>query len=111
MSFMAATYNVLATFYLGRGDYSAVPADLLDPERHVPALVRHVAGLDADLLCLQEVEADVFEALQAGLGPAGYAGLCEFKGRGKPDGCATFFRTGVFALRRAVRLEYRDDEK
>jgi mRNA deadenylase 3'-5' endonuclease subunit Ccr4 len=111
MTFTAATYNVLATAYLGRGDYSAVPPGLLDPGRRTTALVRHIAGLGVDVLCLQEVEADVFDALRAGLEPLGYAGRCEFKGRGKPDGCATFFRTGVFALRQAVRLEYRDDEK
>jgi mRNA deadenylase 3'-5' endonuclease subunit Ccr4 len=111
MAFTAATYNMLATAYLGRGDYSAVPAELLDPDNRVPALVRHVAGLDADLLGLQEVEADVLAALRAGLEPLGYESLCEFKGRGKPDGCATFFRTTTFDLRKALRLEYRDDEK
>jgi mRNA deadenylase 3'-5' endonuclease subunit Ccr4 len=111
MSFAVATYNVLATAYLGKGDYSAVPPDLLDPDWRTPALVRHVASLDTDIVCLQEVEADVFAALQDGLGPLGYVGLCECKDRGKPDGCATFFRTGVFALRKALRLEYRDNEK
>jgi hypothetical protein len=32
MSFKAATYNVLATAYLDKGDYSGVPVELLDPE-------------------------------------------------------------------------------
>jgi len=36
---------VLGTAYLGRVDYSSVSPDLLDPERRIPALVRHVAGL------------------------------------------------------------------
>jgi mRNA deadenylase 3'-5' endonuclease subunit Ccr4 len=111
MTFRAVTYNALATAYLGKGDYSAVPPDLLDPERRTQALVRHVAGLDPDLLCLQEVEADVFGALQAALGPLGYEGHYEWKGRGKPDGCATFFRTAAFTLRKAARLEYQDREK
>jgi endonuclease/exonuclease/phosphatase family metal-dependent hydrolase len=73
-------------------------------------LVRHVVGLDADIVCLQEVEADVFASLQAGLQPLGYCGLCEFKGRSKPDGCTTFFRTDMFILEKVVRLEYRDNE-
>jgi mRNA deadenylase 3'-5' endonuclease subunit Ccr4 len=111
MPFTAATYNVLATAYLGRGDYSAVPPELLDPERRVPALVRHVAGLDADILCLQEVEADTYDALRTVLEPLGYASRIEFKGRGKPDGCAAFFRTSLFSLESAARLEYRDDEQ
>jgi mRNA deadenylase 3'-5' endonuclease subunit Ccr4 len=110
MSFHIVTWNVLATAYLGRGDYYSVPPEVLDPDWRIPALVRHAADLDADVLCLQEVEADVFAALQTGLEPEGYACLCEFKGRGKPDACATFFRTGTFALRQAVRVEYHDDE-
>jgi mRNA deadenylase 3'-5' endonuclease subunit Ccr4 len=110
MAFEVATYNVLATAYLGRGDYSAVPPGLLDPEWRVPALVRHVAALGADVLCLQEVEADAFAALREGLGPLGYSGLMEFKGRGKPDGCATFYREGRFTPRRSARLSYQDDE-
>jgi mRNA deadenylase 3'-5' endonuclease subunit Ccr4 len=111
MAFEVVTYNVLATAYLGRGDYSAVPPELLDPDRRVPALVRHVAGLDSDVLCLQEVEADVFGALREGLEPLGYAGVYEWKSGGKPDGCATFYRTTVFAFEKSVRLEYRDEEK
>jgi hypothetical protein len=35
ITFTAAIYNVLATAYLGRGDYSAAPPDLLDPKRQV----------------------------------------------------------------------------
>jgi mRNA deadenylase 3'-5' endonuclease subunit Ccr4 len=111
MSFKVATYNVLATAHLGKGDYSAVQPELLDPAQRVPAVVRHVAGLGADILCLQEVEAEVFVALQAGLSPLGYAGHLDLKGRGKPDGCATLFRTGLFALCKAQRLEYLDREK
>src|SRR6476646_2981540 len=108
MAFTVATYNVLATAYLGRGDYSAVPPALLDPRWRVPALVRHVAGLNADVVCLQEVESPAFASLQEGLSALGYDGVHERKA-GKPDGCATFSRTNRFALRKAVRLEYRDD--
>jgi mRNA deadenylase 3'-5' endonuclease subunit Ccr4 len=111
MSFTVATYNVLATAHLGRGDYGAVPPALLDPARRVPALVRHVASLNTDLLCLQEIEPDVFAALRDGLGPLSYHGRYERKGRGKPDGCATFHRTALFALRHAARLEYHDEER
>jgi mRNA deadenylase 3'-5' endonuclease subunit Ccr4 len=111
MAFEVVTWNVLATAYLGRGDYSLVRAELLEPDRRTAALLRGVIALDADVCCLQEVEADVFGALRTGLESRGYSGLCEFKGQGKPDGCATFFRTGSFSLRKAARLEYHDDEK
>jgi mRNA deadenylase 3'-5' endonuclease subunit Ccr4 len=110
MSFEIVTYNVLATAYLDRGDYSAVPPELLYPDWRIPVLVKHISDLDADLLCLQEVEADVFGALDSGLSPHGYEGRYEPKGHGKPDGCAVFWRTSAFALRAARRLEYHDCE-
>lgn len=110
MPFEIVTYNVLATAYLGRGDYSTVAPGVLDPNNRIPALARHVAGFDADVVCMQEVEADAFAALREALEPLGYAGLHEFKGRNKPDGCATFYRTGRFTLSKAARLEYLDDE-
>src|SRR4051794_3573434 len=110
MAFTVATYNVLATAYLDRGTYQS-PPELLRPERRVPALARHVESLGADLLCLQEVEADVFAALASRLSPAGYPGHYEPKGRGKPDGCATFFRQSAFSPRHSHRLEYADREQ
>jgi nocturnin len=110
MPFTVATYNVLASAYITPEWYAGVPAHLLDPAWRVPAVARHVAALDADLVCLQEVEPDVFAAVVLHLEPLGYAGLYEQKGRGRPDGCATFFRTAAFALRRTQRLEYHDRE-
>jgi mRNA deadenylase 3'-5' endonuclease subunit Ccr4 len=104
--FTAATYNVLATAHLGKGDYSRVPPELLDAKRRTTALVGHVAALNADLLFLQEVEDDVFEALKRGL--AGYQGRLE-KRTGKPDGCATFWRAG-WSVCDSWRLEYRDGD-
>ena len=35
----------------------------------MPELVRHALALNVDILCLQEVEADVFAALDAKVGP------------------------------------------
>lgn len=111
MPFRAATWNVLATAYLGHGDYSAVPPELLAPARRTAAVARHAVTLNADLLCLQEVEADVFAVLLAGLGPLGYSGHREAKGQGRPDGCATFHRAGLFTVRAVRRLEYQDRER
>jgi mRNA deadenylase 3'-5' endonuclease subunit Ccr4 len=108
MSFKVATYNVLATAYIRPEWYRGVPPGLLDPAWRVPALASHVEGLDADLLCLQEVEADVFAALDGRLAPRGYLGLYERKGGGRPDGCATFFRQTTLTLHRSQRLDYHD---
>jgi mRNA deadenylase 3'-5' endonuclease subunit Ccr4 len=111
MPFRAATYNVLATAYIRPDWYVGVPPELLRPGRRVPALVGHVVSLDADLLCLQEVEGETLAALRSALEPLGYEGYFEKKGRGKPDGCATFFRQSAFALREVQRLEYQDEER
>jgi mRNA deadenylase 3'-5' endonuclease subunit Ccr4 len=110
MPFTVATYNVLASAYIKPEWYAGVPAHLLDPAWRVPAVARSVAALDADLVCLQEVEPDVFAAVTSHLEPLGYAGSYERKGRGRPDGCAVLLRTAVFTLRTNRRLEYRDRE-
>ena len=108
MSFTVTTYNVLATAYIRPEWYPNTPAAVLEASHRVPALARHVAALEADVLCLQEVERDVFAAMEAHLGPRGYAGMLAGKARGRPDGCATFFRTATFTLLDAARVEYRD---
>src|SRR5262245_10241733 len=104
MPFRAITYNLLATAYIKPAWYAGVAAELLWPERRVPAVVQHIESLNADLLCLQEVEAKVFTTLNQRLKPLGYHGRYERKGKGKPDGCAAFFRESVFALRAVQRL-------
>src|SRR5262245_43907800 len=110
MSFRVTTYNVLATAYIRPEYFPGVAEHLLRPEWREPALAEHIAGLDADIACLQEIEPHVFAALDRRIGPFGYTGRYEPKGRGKPDGCATYFRHDRFALRQARRLEYRDRE-
>jgi mRNA deadenylase 3'-5' endonuclease subunit Ccr4 len=110
MSFTVATYNILASAYITPQWYAGVPEHLLRHESWVPAVSRHVAALGADVLCLQEIEPDVFASLAERLEPLGYAGYYEQKGRNRPDGCTTLVRAGAFAARHAHRLEYRDRE-
>jgi len=81
---------------------------VLDPSWRVPALVRHAAVLDVDILCLQEVETATFTALQEGLASAGYTGIDARKGRNRPDGCAIFLQTARFALLESRRVAYAD---
>jgi mRNA deadenylase 3'-5' endonuclease subunit Ccr4 len=106
--FTVVSYNVLATAYIRRRFYPHTPPDCLAPSWRVPALVRHVAALDADLLCLQEVEAEVFAAMKESLGPLGYEGRYAPKEGGRPDGCASFWRRRRFALQHEERLVYDD---
>jgi mRNA deadenylase 3'-5' endonuclease subunit Ccr4 len=108
MPFRAATYNVLASAYIKPDWYPGVPRELLDPAWRVPALVGHVEGLGADLLCLQEVEESVVAALALQLEPLGYGWHYQQKGPDRPDGCATFFRLGLFTPRGVQSLHYHD---
>lgn len=91
MSWSLASWNVLADAYLRPAWYRGVDPARLDPAWRGPAVVRRAAGLTADVLCLQEVEATRFQALQAALQPLGHEGRLLLK-TGRPDGCATFVR-------------------
>lgn len=88
MSFTVATYNILANAYIRPAWYPHTPPEMLVAAQRGPALVRHIIGLAADILCLQEVEDGMFTALEEGLRPCGYTGHLTKKARGKPDGCA-----------------------
>jgi mRNA deadenylase 3'-5' endonuclease subunit Ccr4 len=107
-SVLVATYNVLADAYIVPGRSPHSPRSALDPRLRMPALTRRVADLGADIVCLQEVEAGPFSVLQASLGSLGYVGYYSQKGEGKPDGCATFFRTDAFELLSVRTLLYAD---
>jgi mRNA deadenylase 3'-5' endonuclease subunit Ccr4 len=96
MSFSAVSYNVLASAYVSRAWYRRTPALVLDPTWRVPALVQHVANLNADLLCLQEVEPETFVALRTFLSERGYGGEYARKLAGRPEGLAVFYRRARF---------------
>jgi mRNA deadenylase 3'-5' endonuclease subunit Ccr4 len=109
MSFTIATWNILADAYIKPEYYPFTEAHWFDPDSRWPRLVETLAELDVDLACLQEVEEESFEVLHAGLTPLGYDGQFAPKGRNRPDGCATFWRTSRFVPERVLRLAYDDD--
>ena len=91
-TFVVAAYNLLADAYIRPERYPRCdPRDFLPEARH-PRLLARAAALDADMLCLSEVEASMFTRLEAHLTTLGYRGLWEQKWNGKPDGCAIFYR-------------------
>jgi mRNA deadenylase 3'-5' endonuclease subunit Ccr4 len=102
MSLSIASYNVLAGAYVRPDRYPRVVPRLLDPSRRTAAVAGRVAGLGADVLCLQEVEPPVLAALAARLEPDGYLPFFAPKG-GKPDGCATFVKRASWRV-----LEWRE---
>ena len=102
-----ASYNVLADAYIVPRFYPRTPAALLDPLTRRPALIRRVSGLGADVICLQEVDGPVLEALRAELEPQGCAVRFVQKHR-KPDGCALIARVGI-VLQHVENVRFADD--
>jgi len=110
LSFSVATYNVLASAYANRAWYPRTPAMVLNPAWRVPALVQLIAALKSDLLCLQEVEPDVFATLRSALGASNYNVQYARKAGERPDGVAIFYRREKFELVGASRFIFADAE-
>src|SRR5215471_7571925 len=108
LSFSIASYNVLADSYVKPEWYPNVNPEVLRWDRRKFALAERIARLDADIVCLQEVEADAYALLEWSLGAKGYGGVYAQKGRDKPDGCATFFKQEALRLAGAETFYYRD---
>ena len=108
--FTVATYNVLADAYIRPGYFPRTPAKLLASGPRQACLLDRIAALGADVVCLQEVEGPRYAALLSHLGGLGYGGAYAQKGRGKPDGCATFVREATFDLVSMERVPYEDGE-
>jgi mRNA deadenylase 3'-5' endonuclease subunit Ccr4 len=95
MPLVVASYNVLADAYVRPDRYPGVPLVALDFMTREPLLLRRIAGLGADVICLQEVEHALYLSLEGHLQTRGYLGHYARKGNGKPDGCATFVRESL----------------
>jgi mRNA deadenylase 3'-5' endonuclease subunit Ccr4 len=105
--FTFVTWNVLATSYVRASYYPRTDAKHLDRQWREPAVVARARALDCDLMCFQEVEVPMFDALRKGLAEMEYVGLHALK-QNKPDGCAVFFRVGRFQLVESRRIVFRD---
>ena len=110
LSFSVATYNVLANAYANRAWYRRTPSMVLNPAWRVPALVEHISALKTDVLCLQEVEPDVFATLRASLAPSRYNVQYARKSGDHPDGVAIFYHREKFELVSASRFIFADQE-
>jgi mRNA deadenylase 3'-5' endonuclease subunit Ccr4 len=107
MPFTIASYNILAQAYILPDRYPGVPPAFLDAEYRKSALMRHIAALNADVICLQETEREMFDALQSHLHSRGYEGTFAQK-TARVDGCATFVRTDVLPLHAIRSHAYSD---
>eukprot|EP00742_Colponemidia_sp_Colp-10_P006180 GILJ01006616.1.p1 GENE.GILJ01006616.1~~GILJ01006616.1.p1 ORF type:complete len:551 (+),score=79.29 GILJ01006616.1:357-2009(+) len=107
------SYNVLAEIYAVQSLYSYCPLWALSWAFRSRNLLREIDTYGADLLCLQEVQADHFDDFWSPeLTKRGYEGLFKQKqresGDGKVDGCAVFFKRDKFVLLEKYAIDFND---
>lgn len=98
------SYNILADLYAS-SDYSqetlfpTCPPYALATDYRQQLLRKEILGYNADILCMQEVDAKVFEGdLGMALTKSGMQGVLGLKGGQVAEGVACFFRTDRFSL-------------
>ncbi|KAG9461521.1 hypothetical protein GDO78_016579, partial [Eleutherodactylus coqui] len=107
--FTVMSYNILSQDLLE--DNASLYAHCRRPylfwNYRLPNILRELQEMNADILCLQEVQEDHYEEqMKPRLEALGYA--CEYKSRtgSKPDGCAICFKSDKFNLKLAKPVEY-----
>ncbi len=105
------SYNILANSYIKLEWYTRSSPEALKWENRRNLLAKKITKINADIICLQEVEADAFEILEDSLQKKSYSGVYYKKGYGKPDGCATFFRRDKLKLKNEHAVYYNDKAK
>ncbi|MFT3713743.1 MAG: endonuclease/exonuclease/phosphatase family protein [Archangium sp.] len=93
--FTAVTWNVLAQKYVFADRYPQCLPEALDATARRELLVRRMRTLEADVLCLQEVEPEVFSRLETDVFGATHTGVLALK-PGRAEGCALFARKTTF---------------
>ena len=113
--FRVLSYNLLAEIYATQQMYPHCDFWALGWGYRLPNLLRELRDSAADVLCLQEVQADHFEKnLKPWLSDSGFDGLYKQKTRdamgpaGKVDGCAIFWRRSKFRLAEHYGVEFND---
>lgn len=112
-TFRVLTYNILSEIYANRQAYPHCPSWALAWTYRKRNLIREMALCDADILCLQELQADHYEDhfrpyfYRLGFESCYKVKTRESMGRkGKIDGCAIFFRKDMFVLREQHTVEF-----
>jgi len=110
--FRIATYNALAEIYATQQQYPYCDFWALSWEYRFHSIIRELLDASADVICLQEVQADHYESyIYSALSDAGYEGVYKQKTRasmglaGKVDGCALFWRRSKFHLVESYSIE------
>jgi len=98
-----ATWNLLAPVFAPPEKYPWARQDLRWPLRQ-DRIVARLASIDADVLCLQEVEVGMWDGLLERLHALGYDGVLQEMSRGHPIANAVLVRRGMLEI---VRTESR----
>uniref|UniRef100_A0A8D0EKX4 Angel homolog 2 n=1 Tax=Strix occidentalis caurina TaxID=311401 RepID=A0A8D0EKX4_STROC len=107
--FTVMSYNILSQNLLEDNShlYKHCRQRLLIWTYRFPNILQEIKQLDADVLCLQEVQEDHYRTeIKSRLESLGYH--CEYKMRTgrKPDGCAICFKTSKFSLISSNPVEF-----
>ncbi|NXN79790.1 ANGE2 protein, partial [Bombycilla garrulus] len=107
--FTVMSYNILSQNLLEDNShlYKHCRQRLLFWTYRFPNILQEIKELDADVLCLQEVQEDHYRTeIKSSLESLGYH--CEYKMRTgrKPDGCAICFKTSKFSLISSNPVEF-----
>ncbi|NXP83972.1 ANGE2 protein, partial [Passerina amoena] len=107
--FRVMSYNILSQNLLEDNShlYRHCRQRLLFWTYRFPNILQEIKELDADVLCLQEVQEDHYRTeIKSSLESLGYH--CEYKMRTgrKPDGCAICFKTSKFSLISSNPVEF-----
>lgn len=109
LKFSIVSYNLLSDKLLFKNKflYEGCREDVLRWEFRKENLLNELLSYNADILCLQEVDADHYKDwFQPKLGEAGYIGVYNQRTGGKPDGCATFYKCLKFTLVKEKLIKY-----
>nr|XP_056708684.1 protein angel homolog 2 [Euleptes europaea]XP_056708686.1 protein angel homolog 2 [Euleptes europaea] len=107
--FTVMSYNILSQDLLEDNShlYKHCSYQILSWNYRFPNILSDIKQLDADVLCLQEVQEDQYGTeIKPSLEALGYH--CEYKTRTgrKPDGCAICFKTSKFSLLSSNPVEF-----
>eukprot|EP00808_Paulinella_micropora_P018719 g22037.t1 len=117
--FKCLNYNVLAQLYATKQIYPYADTWVLQWSYRKGILLREILSHSADVICLQEVQANHFESFfHPEMSAAGYDGIFKAKTRepvgddpGAIDGCAIFYKRERFALREQYGIEFNEAAK
>ncbi|KAH7834383.1 hypothetical protein Vadar_015458 [Vaccinium darrowii] len=105
--FRLVSYNILAQAYAKSEQFPHSPSPCRKWKTRSQAILNLLKGLEADFLCLQEV--DEYDSFYKGnMESHGYASVYIQRSGKKPDGCGIFYKHENVELVLEEKIEYND---